>query len=70
MGVQDGRALLGKSLKELMARWSDTKSQWNDIMSRNFEKNRLQALEMDMRSATQAMDSMAQLLSQIRRDCQ
>ena len=38
MGVQDGRALLGKSLKELMARWSDTKSQWNDIMSRNFEK--------------------------------
>jgi hypothetical protein len=70
MGVQDGRALLGKSLKELMARWGDTKSQWNDIMSRNFEKNRLQALEMDMRGATQAMDSMAQLLSQIRRDCQ
>lgn len=70
MGVQDGRALLGKSFKELLNRWGDTKSQWNDMMSRNFEKNRLQPLEMDLRSATSAMDSMAQLLSQVRRDCQ
>jgi hypothetical protein len=39
-------------------------------MSHSFEKNRLEPLEQDMRSATQAMDAMAQLLNQIRRDCQ
>ena len=70
MGVQDGKSLLGKALKELLARWSDTKTDWNDVMSRNFEKNRLIPLELDLRNASGAMDHMAQTLAQIRRDCQ
>jgi hypothetical protein len=70
MGVQDGRAMLGKATKDLMHRWVDAKVQWNDSMSHSFEKNRLEPLEQDLRSATQAMDAMAQLLNQIRRDCQ
>jgi len=70
MGMQDGRALLGKAMKDLMHRWVDTRAQWNDSMSHNFEKNRLQPLETDLRSATQAMDAMSQLLNKIRRDCE
>jgi hypothetical protein len=70
MGVADGRALLGKAMKDLLMRWADAKSQWNDSTSDNFEKNRLQPLETDLRSATTAMDQMAQILNQVRRDCQ
>lgn len=70
MGMQDGRALLGKAMKDLLARWAEARSQWQDSMAVNFEKGRLQPLEMDLRSATQAMDGMAQILNQARRDCQ
>ena len=65
-----GRAILGKAMKELLSRWSDTRAEWNDVMSRNFEKNRLEPMETDLRSANQAMDAMAQILNQARRDCQ
>jgi hypothetical protein len=70
MSVQDGRGQMGKAMKMLMARWGETKSQWNDVMSQNFEKNRLEPMEADMRSAAAAMDHMAQILNQVRRDCQ
>jgi hypothetical protein len=70
MGMQDGRSLLAKAFKELLFRWADTKSQWNDSMSQGFERTRLQQWESDLKSATAAMDHMAQILSQARRDCQ
>jgi hypothetical protein len=70
MGVQDGRATLTKAMKDLLSRWSDTKAQWNDVMSKNFEKNRLEPMEADLRSANAAMDQMSQILNQARRDCQ
>jgi hypothetical protein len=70
MGMQDGRSLLAKAYKELIFRWFDTKTQWNYAMSAGFERTRLQAWEADLKSATGAMDHMAQILSQARRDCQ
>jgi hypothetical protein len=70
MAVQDGRALIGKAMKDLLHRWGDTKAQWKDVMSVGFEKNRLEPMEADLRSAASAMDHMSQLLSQVRRDCQ
>ena len=68
MGVQDGRAQINKAFKEMTLRWLEAKSQWNDVMSRNFEKERLFPMEMDMRAAASGMETMAQLLQQIRRD--
>ncbi|HUB26500.1 MAG TPA: hypothetical protein VL992_13825 [Tepidisphaeraceae bacterium] len=67
--MQDGRSLLAKSFKELLFRWADTKSQWNDSMSQGFERTRLQTWEQDLKSATAAMDHMAQILNQAKRDC-
>ncbi|HTW93962.1 MAG TPA: hypothetical protein VMD30_04150 [Tepidisphaeraceae bacterium] len=68
MGVQDGRAQINKAYKELMLRWLEARSQWNDVMSQNFEKDRLFPMEMDMRMAASGMEHMAGLLQQIRRD--
>jgi hypothetical protein len=68
--MHEGRAAVGKAMRELMARWAETKSQWSDTTSRAFETRHLTSLEMDHRQAVGAMDAMAQILQQIKRDCQ
>ena len=70
MGVYEARGQLAKSLKDLTDRWADTKMDWDDVVSGRFEERFLAPLDVDLRNATSAMDHMAQLLSQIRRDCQ
>ena len=70
MGVYEARGQLAKLMKELTDRWAETKVDWDDVVSEAFEKRLLEPLETDLRNATGAMDTMAQLLSQIRRDCQ
>ena len=70
MGVYESRGQLAKLMKELGDKWAQTRTDWDDVVSENFEKKFLDPLEADLRNATGAMDHMAQLLSQIRRDCQ
>jgi len=70
MGVYEGRGQLNKALKELLHRWIETKSSWDDIRARQFEETYLTPLETDLRSALAAMDHMAIILSQIDRDCE
>jgi hypothetical protein len=69
MGVYEARGQLAKLIKELGDKWSDTKLDWDDVVSHNFESKFLTPLEVDLRNATGAMDHMAQLLAQIKRDC-
>jgi hypothetical protein len=70
MGMHEGRARLGKSVRELLGRWAQTRTHWNDAQAKAFETRNLVPLEMDLRQAVGAMDQMAQVLQQIRRDCQ
>jgi len=70
MGVYESRGQLAKLMKELKDKWADTKMDWDDVVSEAFEKKFLEPLEADLRNATGAMDSMALLLGQIKRDCQ
>ena len=43
MGVYEGRGQLAKATKELLARWAETKGDWDDSVSQNFEKRFLVA---------------------------
>jgi hypothetical protein len=70
MGMHEGRARLNKSMKELMMRWNETKSQWNDSNARGFESRFLAPLEQDAKAAVGAMDHMAQVIQRIRGDCE
>ncbi len=70
MGVHEARGTLSKAMKELMLRWSETRAEWDDAMAEQFEKQFLQALESDLRTAASAMDQMSILLHQVRRDCE
>ena len=70
MGMHEGRARLGKSVKELLMHWAETKTKWSDSAANGFEAKYLTPMEMDSRQAVNAMDHMGQILSQIRRDCE
>jgi len=70
MGVYEGRGQLGKSMKELMNAWMETRSSWKDANAERFEKKHLVPIEMDLRQAVSAMDVMSQLISAIKRDCE
>lgn len=70
MGVYEARGQLGKSLKQIHSLWSRTRTEWDDANARNFEERFLVPLEKDLRSAVAAMDHMATILSQARRDCE
>lgn len=70
MGVYEGRGQLGKGMKELLAAWMETRQSWKDQNADRFEKKHVQPLEMDLRAAVGAMDTMSQLLAQIKRDCE
>ena len=70
MGVYEGRGQLGKSMKELMNAWMETRSSWKDANADRFEKKHLVPIEMDLRQAVSAMDVMSQLISAIKRDCE
>lgn len=70
MGVFEGRGRLSKALQELMNRWLETRATWDDANSARFEKEFLLFLEADVRTAGSAMEHMAQVLQQVRRDCE
>ena len=70
MGVYEGRGQLSKSLKELTHAWLECRGVWKDANAERFEKKHVIPLEQDLRSAVGAMDVMAQLLGQIKRDCE
>jgi hypothetical protein len=69
MGVYEGRGQLARALKDLNLRWMDTKSTWQDATSAAFEKEHLHTIEMDLRQAVTAMEHMAQIIGQVKRDC-
>ncbi len=70
MGVYEGRGQLSRAMKDLMHRWVEAKSNWDDSNSAAFEEKYLLPLDQDMRSAVSAMDTMAVLLAQARNDCE
>ena len=69
MGVHEARGNLSKAFKELMLRWQETRSQWDDAQAEQFEETVLRTLESDLRTANSAMDQMGILLNQVKRDC-
>jgi hypothetical protein len=69
MGVYEARAQMGKAIKELMLRWLEAKSGWDDPVAHALESEFLQPLEVDLRNAIGGMDHAASVVAQARRDC-
>jgi hypothetical protein len=69
MGVYESRGQIAKAIKDLHAKWHDVKMDWNDARSEAIEKDFLERLEINARTAGSAMDQMAILLTKIKNDC-
>ena len=70
MGVYEGRGNLSKAVSELIKKWLDTKVDWDDPVSEEFEKKFLEELEHDVKHTVGALDVMANVMNQIKRDCE
>ncbi len=70
MGLFEGRAQLGKLMKDLRTRWQETRMNWDDENARQFEERFIVPLEHDLRTAVSAMDEMAVLITQVKSECQ
>lgn len=69
MGLYESRGNLAKGAKDLIAKWQYLKQNWNDAQSEEIEKEVLELLEKDIRTAAEAMDTMKMLVSSARREC-
>src|SRR5256885_12214491 len=54
---------LGKSMKELMNAWLETRSSWKDANADRFEKKHLVGLEMHLRQAVRSEEHTSELQS-------
>ena len=69
MSVRAGRTKLLGMMKDLQVKWEQTKSDWNDPMSRELEKTCMEPLERKIRAAAVAMEQMGEVLERARREC-
>ena len=67
--LQTGVIRLTRAAKQLRDRWSETKEQWNDQNRRDFERNHLEPLAPEITLTLAAVQRLAEVLEQARRDC-
>lgn len=69
MNVTTGRSKLHTSLEDLTLRWDDLRASWNDPVRQDFEDQVWTELEATTLGAIRAMDRLAQVLAQVKREC-
>ena len=69
MSMSVSRARLRAAMKDLMVQWDLARAQWDDPVSREFEKKYLRTVEPKVLNAVNAMEKMEAVLSQARADC-
>lgn len=69
MGAFEARGTLARAIHDLTVKWQDVKMNWDDPQAHAMEKETLQPLELDVRAAISATDTLAITLAQVKRDC-
>ena len=69
MSLSVGKSMLIGSMKDLKARWDKARLSWDDSVSHEVEEAFMVPLERDVRSAVTAMERMAAIVGQAKRDC-
>ncbi len=64
-----GSAKLHKAWQKLMVRWEETKREWHDSVSGQFEEKYLMPLDPQIRVTLQRMRSLATAMSAAENDC-
>jgi hypothetical protein len=53
---------LKHALRDLQAKWSDTKESWTDAVAQRFEEQHIEPLEMPVTNALKAIDRLGQVM--------
>jgi len=69
MSVQGSKATIQLAVKEVRTKWSRTREEWNDSVSRSLEANVVDSLEDRARMAILALEKMQETLQRMRREC-
>ena len=69
MSLNAGWTELNTALKDLRVLWEQTKTDWHDPVSREFEERYWTPLEGQVVSALRAMDRLGPILAKAQREC-
>jgi len=69
MSVQGSKATIQLAVKEVRTKWSRTREEWSDSVSRSLETNVVDSLEDRARMAILALEKMQETLQRMRREC-
>ena len=69
MSVQGSKVTIQLTVKEVRTKWSRTRDEWNDSVSRSLEVNVVDSLEDRGRMAILAIEKMQETLQRMRREC-
>ena len=69
MSVAVGRAKLNNATKDLLVKWEQTRSVWLDSRAQAFEREFIEPLGPQVRSALSAMERLSGILTQAEREC-
>ncbi|HET6406613.1 MAG TPA: hypothetical protein VFG14_01940 [Chthoniobacteraceae bacterium] len=70
MNVSGSAANLMQSLKNLKLQWEHTGNYWRDVKRIQFEQKYIEQLPHDVARATVVIKEIADLLKEIRKDCE
>jgi hypothetical protein len=56
--------------KELSLHWNQTKNQWRDAKSREFERRYIQELQVNVDKAVAVIEMLDEVLNKVRKDCE
>ena len=66
MGVYESCANIKKSIKDLNMVWRQTKAVWKDVKARQFEKEFMTQLSLEIKKTETALDNIGVILNNIR----
>lgn len=70
MSVKASASALVQAMKDLNFQWEETKSFWNDIKAREFERKFVGEIPGEVSRAVTVMEELENLLKKVRSDCE
>lgn len=70
MSVSGNGTRLAAISRELMSQWANTKLQWKDAKSAEFERHYLAELMSSVDRAVATIESLDKLITKVRKDCE
>jgi len=70
MSASTARHKLAEAHRQLVVRWHEAATRWDDTVSRSVQQQLLELLEADVHATLAAMEQLDEVLRKVRRDCE